>query len=95
MTSVLVAWEGKTIARRSAMSGSPRRGFEVGPNEVLYTARGKDGLWSAWVEDRQPVSACDQTIKVFDGGSAFQAQIKAIRWRKCLDETAGEPLEQS
>ena len=67
------------------MTGNRQKGFEVGPNQVLYTSRSKDGMWSAWVEDEAPVSPCDQTLKVFEGGSADQAQIKAIRWRKNQD----------
>jgi hypothetical protein len=63
------------------MIGDRRKGFEVAPNQALTITRAKDGRWSAWLEDeQQPASPCDETVKVFVGDSAFQAQIKAIRW---------------
>ena len=64
------------------MADKKRKGFDLAPNAALFTSLEKDGVWSAWVEDDAPSNPCGETIKVFEGGSAYQAQIKAIRWRK-------------
>ena len=64
------------------MTGKKRKGFDLTPDAALYTAVERDGVWSAWVEDDAPSDPCGETIKVFEAGSAYQAQIKAIRWRK-------------
>lgn len=68
-----------------------QKGFDLSPNQGLYTSREQDGLWSAWVEDDAPPSPCDQTLKLFVGSSAFQAQIKAIRSMRCKDEKEAPP----
>jgi hypothetical protein len=62
------------------LMGQRRKGFEVAPNQALFTNRAQDGQWSAWLEDDEPSSPCNETVKLFVGDSAFQAQIKAIRW---------------
>lgn len=64
-----------------------RKGFDIAPNAAVYTAVEKDGVWSAWIEDDLPSNPCGETIKVFEGGSAYQAQIKAIRWMKQREAT--------
>lgn len=66
--------------------GQRRKGFEVAPNQALYTTRDQDGQWSAWLEDDAPSSPADETVKLFIGDSAFQAQIKAIRWLRKSDK---------
>jgi hypothetical protein len=79
-----------------------QKGFDLSPRDLehcdlqgplgLYTSREQNGLWSAWVENDAPPSPCDQTLKLFVGSSAFQAQIKAIRWMR--GEQEGCPADQ-
>ena len=77
------------------MTGQRRKGFEVAPNQALYTTRSQDGQWSAWLEDEAPSSPCGETIKVFVGDSAFQAQVKAIRWLRQNESSPNPALFHS
>jgi hypothetical protein len=60
-------------------AGAKQRGFQIAPQVYLYTARGLDGQWSAWAE---LVGQAESGSKLFQGASAYQAQLNALRYIK-------------